>query len=258
MEQLYYKSFGSGSPLFILHGLLGSGDNWATLAKKYGETYEVIVPDWRNHGRSFHDDDHNFPAMIDDLLRLMDDLSINEADFIGHSMGGKALMYLTNHFPDKVQKQIIVDIAPRAYSGGHEYIFAAMESLDLEEVDSRKEAEENFGEYITDPAVRLFLLKNLKREGDHYKWKPNLKAIKNGYKNLLTDVYPEELHSIDTPTLFVKGEKSNYIQNEDVPSIEKYYNDVRFVTIPDSGHWVHAEQPELFYEVTFNYLKENT
>lgn len=254
MEQLYYKSFGSGTPLFILHGLLGSGDNWHTLAKRFAEDYQVIIPDARNHGRSFHDEEVSFPLMAGDTLRLMEQLNINQANFIGHSMGGKSLMYFTNENPDKVLKQIIVDIAPKTYNGGHEYIFSAMEKVTLDEIESRSDAENLISEYITDPDVMYFILKNLKRTAEGYEWKPNLSAITDGYKNILVDVYPKQEHSIDVPTLFMKGELSNYIQSEDYALIEKYYNDVQFVTIPNSGHWLHAEQPDLFYDITMDFF----
>ncbi len=258
MEQLYYKTFGTGTPLIILHGLLGSGDNWYTLGKRFAETYQVIIPDLRNHGRSFHNNDHSFDAMSQDIVYLMDELRIESANFIGHSMGGKTLMYFTNDHQDRVQKQVIADIAPKPYQGGHEYIFAAMEKLDLDQIESRREAEQMISELITDKQVMYFLLKNLRRLQDGYVWKPNLKDIINDYHNILISVYPKKEHSIEVPTLFMKGQYSNYIQAEDYADIKKYYNRVEFVTLPESGHWLHAEQPELFYQTTMDFLSHNT
>lgn len=252
---LNYKEFGNGQPLIILHGLLGSLDNWQSIARELGRNYKVYTVDLRNHGKSPHSDTMNYEAMASDVLALMDKLGLLHAHIIGHSMGGKVAMYFALHYPERVDKLVVVDIAPKAYSRGHDQIFKALFSIDPAMIDSRSEADEQIQVYIPEPAVRLFLLKNLARDADgHFYWKMNLEVIYKNYEAIIEAIaspwpYPK-------PVLFLRGGKSAYIRAEDELSITDLFAQATIQTIPNAGHWLHAEAPQLFIARVTDFLSE--
>lgn len=252
--QLNYKTFGQGEPLIILHGLFGTLDNWQTLAKRFAADYSVYIIDQRNHGKSSHTDRHTYALMADDLQAFMTSQYIFNAHILGHSMGGKAAMQFALTYPDMVDKLIVADISPRPATGGHEDIFAALFSLDLATVNSRKEADLHLQERIADFGVRQFLLKNLtRRKEGGYQWKMNLQVLFDDYKEVLTEIKSED--TFDGETLFIRGGKSDYVRMEDLPLIRSLFPAAQLETIEDSGHWVHAEQPEQLYQLVTDFLK---
>jgi esterase len=259
--QLFYRKLGQGKPLIILHGLFGSGDNWQTQAKKFSEHFEVFVVDQRNHGQSPHSDIWTYEAMAEDLLELMNDNFLSDAILLGHSMGGKTAMYFTLRYPHLVDKLIVVDMAPKYYPPHHTDVIAALDAIDLNVINSRKEAEEIMNQKLTDAGVKQFLLKNLYWQGERLAWRFNLDVIK---KNIIL-VGEETLPTADEnnskklsqlPTMFIKGERSNYIKNEDAGMIKQLFPAAEIITIPDSGHWVQAEQPQLFYDAVMGFLRD--
>ena len=92
--KLYHQIIGTGPPLVILHGLLGSHENWRAIAKALGENYTVNIPDLRNHGLSPHDESMTYPLLAADVAELLDDSDIVKPAVLGHSMGGKIAMQL--------------------------------------------------------------------------------------------------------------------------------------------------------------------
>ena len=159
--ELNHKTFGAGDPIIILHGLFGTLDNWQTVAKKLAEHFMVYIVDQRNHGRSAHVEGQNYKLMAEDLADFMEENWMHNAHIIGHSMGGKTAMQFAADYPDMLNKLVVVDIAPKAYEGGHQTIFDALLSVNMEKVQTRKEVEEQLSKYIDDAGVRLFLMKNL-------------------------------------------------------------------------------------------------
>lgn len=253
--EINFKTFGQGPPVVILHGLFGNLDNWQTFAKQLAAEHTVYILDQRNHGRSFHADEMNYPIMAEDLRQFLEDQWVYRSHLIGHSMGGKTAMQFALDFPDMVDRLVVVDIAPKAYVGGHQDIFDAMLSLDLDQVSSRKEAEEQLATRIADPGVRLFLLKNLTRgEQDKYRWKVNLPALHRAYAGILAPVTGPPFPG---PALFVRGERSDYIQDTDWPVIETLFPAARLETITGAGHWVHADAPEALLQVVRSFLSES-
>jgi esterase len=253
MLQLKYKTFGQGEPVIILHGLFGTADNWQTIGKRLSEQYSVFLPDLRNHGRSPHDPDMNYELMADDLLHFMESNWMFKARIVGHSMGGKTAMKFALKYPDMVEKLVVVDIAPKLYTGGHQEIFEAMLSLDLDAISSRDEAEAQLAQRIKDESVRLFLLKNMSRnQAGGYQWKMNLPVIYEHYQEILSRI------DGDTPyegeTLFVRGGRSNYIADTDMPDIQRLFPSARLETIPTAGHWIHADAPDEFCEHLHHFL----
>lgn len=251
---LYYKKVGSGSPLFILHGLFGLGDNWATLAKQYAENgFACYLIDQRNHGRSFHSYDFNYSIMADDLLEVMESEHVEKADIMGHSMGGKTAMFFTSFYESKVNRLIVSDISPRYYPPHHQSILSALRSVDTARLTSRKEAEDQLRNSIRDEGTLQFLLKNLYWKNEtELDWRFGLKEIESNIEQVGEALPPM---TIDVPALFVKGERSGYINEDDEADIRMIFKNVSIKTIPNAGHWIHAENPTDYFNETLNFLK---
>jgi pimeloyl-ACP methyl ester carboxylesterase len=251
---LHSKILGQGMPLIILHGLLGMGDNWITLARQYAQNgFQVHLVDLRNHGKSFHDDQMTYDDMVADILEYMSYHQIDKAHVIGHSMGGKVAMNLAISAPDHIDKLIIVDIAPKSYPPHHHFIFEAIHQLNLRELSNRKEAEEQLQKSIKSKPIVQFILKNLGRDQHgHFKWKANIPVLENTLQDLGEALPPFSV--FNKPTLFIKGALSPYIQDEDIPLIKAHFPKAEIETIPKVGHWVHAEAPQIFFEKTLNFL----
>ncbi|MCX7985767.1 MAG: alpha/beta fold hydrolase, partial [Bacteroidales bacterium] len=219
--ELYYKKLGEGKPLLILHGLYGSSDNWYTVAKYLSSDYCVVTPDLRNHGHSPHTSSHTFNDMVADIYELLVQLGLTNVHLMGHSMGGKVAMLFAYRYPNFIDKLIIVDIAPREYTSlrepndhvlQHLNIIQAYDAVDPAVYSSRVEVEKEFSQYITDERIRQFLLKNLARgENGTFRWLINVEALKNNMHGLMGKINIPNNAQIYTPTLFIKGERSNYL-----------------------------------------------
>ena len=256
MTSLHYKSFGdSGRPVFILHGLFGSLENWSTQARTLSENFFVLAVDLRNHGRSPHRLEMGYPNMASDVVQLMDQLNIDSAHIIGHSMGGKTAMQLALDYPQRVDKLVVVDIAPRQYPPHHSEIFEALGSLDLAELASRTDADRQIAEAVPEPAIRSFLLKNLQRTDHGFSWKMNLAVLREDYDSIAAAI------TADTPfpgeTVFIKGGDSNYIAAADKTGIEQLFPKARGKIIQNAGHWPHVEKADTFARIVHNFLVNN-
>lgn len=252
--ELNYKEFGQGEPLIILHGLFGTLDNWQTLAKRFAENYTVFIIDQRNHGKSPHTEEHSYALMAEDLRKFMESNFMFKAHILGHSMGGKTAMKFALTNPDMVDKLTIVDISPKENEGGHEAIFEALFSLDLAKIQSRTEADEQLAKSMKDVGVRQFLLKNLTREKTGgYRWKMNLSALHTHYQEILAEVTGEEI--FEGESLFIRGGKSDYVLDADIPQIMEYFPAAKIETVANAGHWVHAEQPEELFRLVSDFLE---
>ncbi|MEL6719893.1 MAG: alpha/beta fold hydrolase [Bacteroidota bacterium] len=256
MIQLNHKAFGQGDAIVILHGLFGTLDNWQTLAKKLAETYYVFLVDLRNHGRSPHVEGMSYPLMANDLKDFLEQNWIHQAHIIGHSMGGKTAMQFALEYPDVVDKLVVVDIAPKAYQGGHELILSALRNFPITEVKNRKEVEQILLEAgVQELGVRQFLLKNLTRSKEGgYEWKMNFPEIDKYYNNILDNIKVDDTSIFEEETLFVRGANSNYIQDEDIANIQSLFPKAQLETIPQAGHWVHAEQPQALLSLLNDFL----
>ena len=244
---VHSKKFGEGKPLIILHGLFGMLDNWQGLAKEFGQFFETHILDQRNHGKSFHAVKHTYDLMCEDLLLYLDENKLDKIYLVGHSMGGKVAMLFACKYPERVEKLVIVDIAPKYYPPHHQEILAGLHEVENEKLNSRKEADSILAKHFSEFGVRQFLLKNLfwKTPKD-LTFKFNLQTLSKEIQNVGEALF-EEAEFIN-PTLFISGGNSNYIRKEDVELIEHHFPDSEILEIENAGHWVHAENPGSFFE----------
>ena len=254
--QLAFREYGSGQPLIILHGLFGQSDNWNTLAKRFGENgFRVFAVDQRNHGLSAHSEIWDYKVMAYDLKKFISRHQLEKPIVLGHSMGGKTAMFFELNFPGIAEKLIIADIAPRAYESHHDSVLKALNAVDFSKIKSRKEAEAVLHNYIPDFGTKQFLLKNIywKDESNtQLDWRFNLKVIDGNYKNVGAEA-PSLTSNI--PSLFIRGEKSNYVTEKDLSDIKNRFPNYKLVTIAESGHWIHAEKPNEFFEEVMGFIK---
>lgn len=256
MKLLHANIIGEGERHFlILHGFLGMGDNWKTHAKNLAESgYCVHLIDQRNHGRSFWSDEFTYPLMADDLKHYMEHHQIKPAILLGHSMGGKTAMNFALEYPDLVDRLIIADIAPKYYAPHHQKILLGLSSLDFDMIQSRKEADEHLSSYIGDFGTRQFLLKNLHWvEEGKLGLRVNIEVLKNTGEAIGTAITSDK--QFPKPTLFLIGGKSTYVDSSaDEELILKYFPQTQIVEIPKAGHWLHAEQPGVFFETLKSWI----
>jgi esterase len=237
----------------IIHGLFGSSDNWGTLGKKFSETNTVYLIDQRNHGHSNHDNIMNYDVMAEDLMELINEENIIDPILLGHSMGGKTAMRFTQKFPLVLAKLIVADIGVKKYSMHHNHIIEGLNSIDLNIVKSRGEATKILANYVKEFGIQQFLLKNLFwKEKGHLAWRMNLPVIVNNMSTILGEI-PEEIS--DTSSLFLRGEKSNYILESDFEEVSDVFTNATFETIYNAGHWLHAENPNDFYSIVTEFIK---
>ncbi|MCX7606292.1 MAG: alpha/beta fold hydrolase [Bacteroidia bacterium] len=246
--KLHFERVGEGLPAyFFLHGFLGNLDNWRTIARTLQLRGSLYLIDARNHGLSPHTPIHNYPAMAADLVELMESERLPQAHILGHSMGGKTGMYMALHYPQKVASLVVVDISPKAYTGGHEIILQTLQKVNLA-VGRREEVESQLISAIPDIGTRQFLLKSLVRGADgQFTWRWNL--------SVLIQAYPAILEAIDGPipykgpVLFIKGERSPYIQPADETAIHRLFPSAQILTIAHAGHWIHVDNPSELIQV---------
>jgi len=253
--KLFYRKFGEGPPLIILHGLYGSSDNWVSIAKNLGSSFTVYLPDMRNHGQSPHSNVHDYDSMSDDLYELVSELRIKKFFLVGHSMGGKSAISFTLKWPEMIASLLIADISPFNNENTHHLaynqhftILNTILSIDLSGISKRGEAELRLNEKISDKKVIGFILKNLQRTADNkFIWKINASALLKNLDKIMAGIDRTAfLSQIITgfPVIFLKGEDSDYLPDEDFKDILSFFPAAEFITVPNAGHWIHADQPD--------------
>nr|WP_315173503.1 alpha/beta fold hydrolase [uncultured Flavobacterium sp.] len=254
---LHSKIEGSGQPLVILHGFLGMSDNWKTLGVQFAaEGFEVHLLDLRNHGRSFHSDDFSYELMVQDVYDYCKANSLTNIDIIGHSMGGKVAMLLATTYPDLIHKLIVADIGTKYYAPHHQDILAGLNAVDFTQKPSRNEVDALLTSHIPDFGTRQFLLKSLYwQEPGQLAFRFNL-SVFNQKIDQIGKPLPENAVFFES-TLFIRGGNSNYILDQDMVAIQHHFPKATLKTIPNVGHWLHAENPVQFYQFCVDFLKNN-
>ncbi|MFT6984002.1 MAG: pimeloyl-ACP methyl ester carboxylesterase [Crocinitomicaceae bacterium] len=249
--KLHYREMGEGEPLMILHGLFGFSDNWQTHGKKLSEYYRVILVDLRNHGHSDWSEKFSYEIMADDVKELCDELNLSDLILLGHSMGGKVAINFAQKHEDLLKKLIVVDMGTKGYPMHHDHILQGIHSVKLEGVSSRRKAAEQMNEFIESEGIKQFLLKNLFwKEKGKLAWRMNVDVLEREMPNILGQMTDDE---VLTPTLFIRGELSNYILDEDIEDLENQFPDSEFATVANAGHWVHAEAPGEFIDILLGF-----
>ena len=253
--RLNFKKYGKGDEnLVILHGLFGSLDNWQSLAKQFGVYFTVYVIDQRNHGKSPHFDEHTYKDMANDLKDFLDQQKIEKTYLLGHSMGGKTVMQFSIQDPQYVKKMVVADIAPKYYAPHHHEEIKALESVDFSTLKDRKEVQNKLEEPLSNAGGVQFFLKGLTwLEKEQLGWKFNLKVLVDQYDNIGQAL--EGFAYFTNPTLFLRGENSTYVTEDDIDTIEEIFPMAQYRTIDGAGHWLHAENPKQFFEEVLNFLK---
>jgi esterase len=252
--KLHAKIFGEGMPFIILHGFLGMGDNWKTLGLRFsGLGYQIHLVDQRNHGRSFHSNEFDHELLANDLHEYCSEHSIEKSVLLGHSMGGKTAMLFAALYPNLVHQLIVADIAPRFYPVHHDAILEGLSSLNFSHIKTRKQADEKLSDHIAELGIRQFLLKNLYwSTPGQLALRINLEALKNNVSEV-GEALPVHL-KVEAPTLFIRGDRSEYIGPNDEQQISTQFPNASVQTITNAGHWLHAENPEAFFAAVANFL----
>lgn len=251
--KLYYRKYGTGPALIILHGLYGSSDNWISIARKIDDRFTVILPDLRNHGLSPHSDIHNYDSMSLDLRELADDAGLTHFFLAGHSMGGKVAMRFAMRWPEMLDGLIVADISPfnpserlRKDLEKHNEIINAMRSADIASAGSRKEVEKLFSSLHSQRVAGL-ILKNLRRDTENrFEWKINLRVLAGNMEKIMESVEPDkndEGRITGFPVYFLKAGNSDYLTDDDIVPIRRIFPAAELITVPDAGHWIHSDNP---------------
>lgn len=243
MVELYSRTRGDGPWLVMLHGLFGSGDNLGGIARILEADYRILLADLRNHGRSPHSESMTYGDMAADVLALMDREGIERAAVFGHSMGGKVAMRMALSAPERVSALIVGDIAPVTYGPHHSRILAGMAAVATAAPQDRQGAEAILKDYVDEDGVLSFLMTNWRRlEGGGWGWRVNLDAITARYDDIAAG---EREGQYRGPTMFLRGERSDYIKAEHRERVLALFPQAAVKTIGGAGHWLHAEKPEL-------------
>ena len=247
-----------GAPLVIAHGLLGQSRNFGTLTRGFAEKRPVVTVDMRNHGDSPWHELMDYHAMADDLAAVIETHADGKAHLLGHSMGGKAAMVMALKRPELLASLVVADIAPVAYDHEYHKEIAAMLQVGLEGVSRRKQADQILQALIPQASMRAFLLQNLSVSDGVARWKPNLKVLDETMADI-TGWPPQASDAqFEGPTLFVKGGDSTYVLESHEPMIRNLFPSVEFRSVPEAGHWLHAERPKPFFEAVDRFLDPMT
>ena len=252
---LFSRIEGEGEPLIIIHGFLGMSDNWKTLGSQYAaEGFQVHILDLRNHGKSFHSDEFSYEIMVDDLMGYCNHHHLNSVSIIGHSMGGKVVILFAEIYPKKVKMLIVGDMDQKYPPPHHQDILEGLNAVDFSKQPDRTQVEETLYPFIPDFGTRQFLMKNLYWEAPgQLNFRFNLKVFNEKIEQV-GKALPTNSH-FDKPTLFIRGGNSKYILDTDILLIQFHFPAYQLITISNVGHWLHAENPKLFFEETLTFLK---
>ena len=257
--QTYFQSYSPADngpvPVIIIPGLFGSSGNWRSFAKKLSEYRPVVVIDQRNHGQSEHSADNSYFDLANDLKLLLAELGLDKVTVCGHSMGGKTAMTFALQFPEILDKLVVLDIAPVEYAHSHAPILEGLMSVDLKQALNRADVERQLMQAIPDKSTRMFIMLSLAKSVNGYFWRLNLKGL---YDNLdLIGGFPVDGFQFDSfckPSLFIKGEDSDYVRAEEELGIHERFLNARIASIEGAGHWVHIDRPEAVLKEVLSFI----
>ena len=248
MMELHFRSYGSPDRpcVLLLHGLFGSSSNWGAVARQLETQYHVLVPDLRNHGQSPHHADTSYPAMVDDVLRLLEAHDVDAATLVGHSMGGKVAMHLALNHPQRVSRLAVVDMSPVRYTHNFDAVLDGFGAVDLATIRSRADADRQMAPHVSGGGVRAFLLQNLVKDEAGWRWRLNLSALAAAQAEITG--FPDQRSdaTFDGSAYFIHGALSDYVTPAYEPAIRRYFPNAMLCPVDGAGHWVYADQPQGF------------
>lgn len=240
--------------IFLIHGLFGSLSNLSSLGKELQNSYDVVLVDVRNHGQSDRSTSMNYTEMAKDIFELADHLQVEQFSVLGHSMGGKIAMSCALAQPQRVKKLIVADIAPLAHADKHSDVFAGLKAVKASKVQNRAEADKVLSEYVDTPEIRQFLLKSYQRTSHGFQFVYDLENLYHNYASIID--WPTQENVYSAPTLFIKGELSDYIEEASQSAIVKLFPNAKLKVINGTGHWLHAEKPKTFNRLAINFFAQ--
>jgi len=256
---LSHRFYGNGPPMVILHGLFGSAANWNSIARRLTDDHPVYAVDLRNHGGSPHASAMGYLEMARDVVALLDTLGLPKAALLGHSMGGKVAMTVALSHPERVSHLIVVDVAPIVYEHEYDLVFDALERVDPDTLASREQADRILAETIDAPALRAFLLQNLRKVHGNWRWRINLQAIWQNLPALVGFPTPELAGcTCSCPALFVGGAQSDYLQRQHHDVVHRYFPKAQIRTLAEAGHWLHVERPDELIRLVRGFMADSS
>jgi len=252
----YEESDQSRTPIVLLHGFLGSSTNWHSVARKLSDRHHVLAPDLRNHGQSPHAKAMTYAAMADDLAALLNEHALDEVILVGHSMGGKLAMEYALRHPDRVEKLVVVDIAPVRYRHGFDDVFKALRAVDLEGIENRRDADAMMQAHLDTEGLRQFLLQNLVKQDAGWAWRIDLDILASAVPDIQAAPPSLDGGRFEGPSLFVNGALSDYVSEAFKPVIRRHFPQATLEAIAGAGHWVYAEQPARFLDTLQGFLEK--
>ena len=257
IEQLNCQQMGQGDHLVLIHGLFGSLENLNMVAKSLSQYYCVTSVDVRNHGSSFHKKGMSYQDLAQDVITLLNNLSIECCHILGHSMGGKIAMQIALSHSHRVNKLIVADIAPVEYPAHHLTIIKGLQSIDFTKVIKRSDADSQLAKYVDNSGIRQFLLRNITlNEQGQFSFKCSLDNIEQGYPQIMKSNEIQDKQEFTGETLFIKGGDSDYILPEHQHTIKTLFPHAKAKIIQGAGHWLHAEKTTAFNKIVSNFLLE--
>lgn len=241
--------------ILILHGLFGSKRNWQSIARQLSEKFQVFTLDLRNHGESEHSEFMSYPDMADDVFQFISEHELREVSIVGHSMGGKVAMQMALEHQDIIKRLVVIDIAPVQYQHGFDNLITSLDTLPLDQISSRQEADEYLKTSVQPESLRQFLLQNLCKLETGFSWRINLKAIQNCIDELMDFPKAHREQQYQNPVLFLKGEKSDYIEHIYERQLFKFFPRALFITVAGASHWLHTENPDFVAEEIGKFIK---
>lgn len=239
--------------VILLHGLFGNLDNLAVIRRGLEKGFNVVSIDLPDHGKSPRTDTFSFANYANEVMALLDHLQLDTPHILGHSLGGKVAMYCAMHFPQRVKKLLVADIAPVSYQPRHQNVLNGLNAVDLQNTRDRQHANDQMAEHIEMPSVRQFLLKSFYREGENWAWRFNLPMLERDYGKLSVGMENEPVFR--GKTLFVKGSESDYLTQEHRDLIQRLFPASQAHVIQGTGHWLHAEKPDAFNRVALKFFQ---
>lgn len=254
-QHLNYQQLGQGEHIVLIHGLFGSLENLNMIAKSLSHYYCVTSIDVRNHGSSFHQAGMHYNDLAQDVINLLNELSIESCHLLGHSMGGKIAMKIALSNSQRVNKLIVADIAPVKYPAHHLTIIKGLKAIDLTTIKKWKDADNQLEKYVENIGVRQFLLRNLAiNEQGNFQFKCALHNIEQGYPQIMQSIDIPSKQKFNGKTLFIKGGNSDYILSKHQTVITCLFPNAKAKVIQGAGHWLHAEKTVAFNKIVIDFL----